>query len=109
MIEINNVSLSYVKDLKVIDNIINNSYKYGFISRGLMGTLWQGLNEIVPIDLLNYEAIQMLSKIVTLGFILALFVFYNLCLKKSDEKNMKYMQYLCCFLSVFSCLCFFLK
>lgn len=78
------------------------SYDYGFISRGLMGTIWQGLNDILPVDLINYEAIQTLSKWATFVFVIALLAFYNVCMKKCNEKNMRQMQYLCCFLSVFS-------
>jgi len=31
------------------------SYKYGFISRALVGTLWQGLDRILPFSIMSYE------------------------------------------------------
>ena len=35
--------------------ILSFNYSYGFISRGLLGTLYLWLNDILPIDILNFE------------------------------------------------------
>lgn len=42
------------------------SYKYGFISRALIGTLYNGLNDILPINLLSYDAALTTMVVVTL-------------------------------------------
>jgi len=77
------------------------SYKYGFISRGLMGTVWKVLDKILPFDLMNFDSIQMFSGIATIVFFIVLFAFYNTCLKLCEDKNYRRIEYLICFLSVF--------
>lgn len=78
------------------------SYKYGFISRGLMGTLWLIMDYILPMNLMDFSSIYTFTKIVTVVWYIVLFWFYYVCLKKCDEKNEKNMKYLICFLSVFA-------
>lgn len=77
------------------------SYKYGFISRGLMGTLWQILDKILPFDLMNFQAIKTFSFLATIVFFVVLFIFYNTSLKIASQKEQRKIQYLICFLSVF--------
>lgn len=77
------------------------SYKYGFISRGLMGSVWQLLDKLLPFDLMNFNSIQLFSGIATIIFFVVLFMFYNTCLKLCDEKYCRRVEYLICFLSVF--------
>jgi len=77
------------------------SYDYGFISRGLMGTIWQWLDKIIPWDLMNFQAIYIFSGIATFVFFIVLFAFYNTCLRRCDGCAERKIQYLICFLSVF--------
>jgi hypothetical protein len=42
------------------------TYKYGFISRGFIGTLYHGLDSILPVDLINYEAEVWVCLVVTI-------------------------------------------
>lgn len=77
------------------------SYDYGFISRGLMGTIWQMLDKVLPLDLMNFQAIYIFSGVATLVFFVVLFVFYNTCLKMCEDINRRKLEYLICFLSVF--------
>ncbi len=37
------------------------TYKYGFIPRGLLGTIYQGLNDILPFDMNVYAAVNMFA------------------------------------------------
>ena len=78
------------------------SYKYGFISRGFLGTIWAGLDRILPIDLMTYEAVYEFACISTIVFFVILFGFYLKLLKMSHEKKLKNMRYLIVFLSIFT-------
>ncbi|MCR5144577.1 MAG: hypothetical protein K6B67_04645 [Lachnospiraceae bacterium] len=78
------------------------SYKYGFISRGFLGTIWAGLDRILSIDLMTYEAVYGFACISTIVFFVILFGFYLKLLKMSDEGNLKNMRYLIVFLSIFT-------
>ncbi len=78
------------------------SYKYGFISRGLIGTLYQGLDKILPFDMISYEACVMYTLVITLifyGTVLGLFV---LCLKKAKEDYIDVMRYIMLFFTIFT-------
>ena len=35
------------------------SYRYGFISRGLLGTMWELLDKITPMSLMNYRSVYL--------------------------------------------------
>lgn len=62
------------------------SYRYGFISRALLGTIYQGLNHILPFDLLSYLSVLRFFQIVTgLVFLLAIWLFDRLIRTVSDE------------------------
>jgi len=78
------------------------SYKYGFVSRGFMGTVLLVLNKILPFELLNYDGILALSMIATIILGVLLFVFFYAVIRKSQNNNIKYQQYLMIFCSVFS-------
>lgn len=54
------------------------SYKYGFISRGLVGTFYQWLDEILPADLMNQEAVVTYTLCVTLIFYVLMLGFFGL-------------------------------
>lgn len=68
---------------------IELSYKNGFISAGLIGTLYRVLNMIVPVELFDYEMIYFASKcMLILYYVLAgLFVMVLFVKKKSLFKN----------------------
>lgn len=68
---------------------IELSYKNGFISAGLIGTLYRVLNMIVPVELFDYEMMYFASKcMLVLYYILAgLFVMVLFVKKKSLFKN----------------------
>ena len=62
------------------------SYKYGFISRGLVGTIYQGLNKILPVNMMTYKACVTYTLIVTLLFYGMVLCFFVFCLK-SEARN----------------------
>ena len=44
------------------------SYKYGFISRGLIGTIYQGLDKILPVNMMTYQACVGYTLVITMLF-----------------------------------------
>lgn len=78
------------------------SYDYGFISRGLLGTIWNFLDNILPFDLINYTAIYNFTGLCTIIYLLCLFMFYKICLERCPEENKGNMQHLIIFLSIFA-------
>ena len=74
------------------------SYEYGFISRGLLGTIWAGLDWLLPMDLMTYEAVYWFNYIITILFYVLVIVFLGKCVKKvaaSHRRNMYYMAIAC--------------
>ncbi len=61
------------------------SYRWGFLSRGLTGTVFQLLDQILPWNLLTYRGTQIFSMGMDLLFVLALLAFFYVCLKRSEE------------------------
>ena len=62
------------------------SYEYGFISRGLIGTLYSGLDKIMPVDLLDYEAALTVMIITTLLIFIALLIMAYKTVRMCPEK-----------------------
>lgn len=78
------------------------SYKYGFISRGLLGTIWQWLDGILPFTVMNFWGIYRLSQLVTIIYYLSLLLFYYIAQKYTPENDMRRVRYLIVLLSVFA-------
>lgn len=78
------------------------SYKYGFISRGLLGTALRVLNILFPYDFMTYDGIGLVSKAATFFFFMILFVFYGSCLKRCREEMRQNARYIIFFLSIFT-------
>ncbi len=78
------------------------SYRYGFISRGFIGTVWQWLDQILPFDLMNYYSIYHMNLLFTAILLLFFFGFYALCLRCIPEEQKSSAKYLILFFSVFS-------
>ncbi|MCR4610471.1 MAG: hypothetical protein K5644_01085, partial [Lachnospiraceae bacterium] len=69
------------------------SYEYGFTSRSLLGTIYHGLNAIIPIDIMHYEAVLVFAAVATaLLFIFFMFFVYK-CLCRLEGKALKYAEY----------------
>ena len=74
------------------------SYKYGFISRGMLGTLWAGLDRLLPVNLMTYEAVYWFNWGITWLFSLLVIVFLGKCLRKcasGQKHNMYYLAIAC--------------
>ena len=77
------------------------SYKYGFISRGMVGTIWLGLDALLPINLMTYEAVYWFTVVMTLVYFLMFFAFYKVVLERIEESKVRNIRYMIVFLSIF--------
>ena len=78
------------------------SYKYGFMSRGLIGTIYQGIDYILPGNQMTYEALYVFNIIITVIYLVMLFVFFCVVINNTKEHNLHVMRYLIIFLSIFA-------
>lgn len=81
--------------------ILAFSYKYGFISRGLAGTIYQWLDAILPVNLIAYDMVLRFTLIVTIAFYALFFAFCYQCMKRCEGKYLGRVQYLILFYAVF--------
>ena len=61
------------------------TYKYGFISRGLVGTVFQTLVNLLPSMDFNYTAVMNFTKCVTAVYFLTILGFFGFCLRKITQ------------------------
>lgn len=78
------------------------SYKYGFISRGLIGTIYAVLNRILPFDLMNYTWTYRFTFAITMVYYVILILFLAFCLKRCSEKQTEATRYLAVFFLLFA-------
>lgn len=78
------------------------SYKYGFISRGLIGSIYQGLDKILPVNMMNYQACVGYTLVITLLFYATVLGFFVLCLKKARAEYVDAMRYIMLFFTIFT-------
>lgn len=81
--------------------ILAFNYSYGFISRGLLGTLYLLLNDVLPYDILNFECVVNITLISTT---LIMFTFFILCyciLRKCKTKYLTDIQYIIIYFALF--------
>lgn len=76
------------------------SYEYGFTSRSLLGTIYHGLDRLIPVDLIRYQAVQVFAFVVTVLFFVFVEYFFFCCLKRCGKEVGKYAQYLILILSL---------
>ncbi len=76
------------------------SYKYGFTSRSLIGTIYQALNAILPLDLMNYEAVRSVTLIVTILIFLILGLILRRILLMTREEDLPFAEMLGMILSL---------
>lgn len=84
------------------------SYRYGFTSRALLGTIYHLINAILPIDMMQYSMTMRFAQITTGLFFLFLLWFARKCLLLCKEDLLKPAEWLLLFfmlfvVSTFSC------
>lgn len=78
------------------------SYEYGFISRGLIGTIFSFVDKLLPIDMYQYHYAYRFSQIGTAIFFLILFIYVVLCIIKSEKIMINKTKYISLFFSLFA-------
>lgn len=78
------------------------SYRYGFISRGFMGSLLELAQTVTGRDLMNYETVFIWSLAATFLFFLCLFAFFYTALNRSAPGKIRRQRYLVVFIGVFA-------
>ncbi len=78
------------------------SYDYGFVSRGLLGTIWSGIGKLTGLNTMSYDGIYALSKLMLVVFLIVLMLFFLQLILKTKEQDKKYMYYLIVFFSIFN-------
>lgn len=97
------VAFLYAYDGKVENynsTILAFSYKYGFISRGFIGTVYQCLDLILPTNLMSYEASITVILITTISFYLFFLLFVYKCMNLVKEELRQFMGYIFLFYSI---------
>lgn len=89
------VILSYILHAQPYIKSINNtamafSYEYGFISRGLIGTIYQLLDKLIPVNMMTPKALFVFMHVVTAVFIIEVFLFFAYTLHRCNavSKNL---------------------
>lgn len=96
------ILFTFVLFVRFFDGTVNQinatmlafSYKYGFISRGLIGTIYAALNRILPFDMMNYTWTYRFTLAITLVYYVILISFLVFCLKKCRKEQAEGMRYL---------------
>lgn len=78
------------------------SYKYGFISRGFLGTIYQGIGKVFGIDMFSYVSAMRFMEISTVLFFLIFLIFIMACLKYCSEESYRYVPYLGLLYTIFT-------
>ncbi len=76
------------------------SYKYGFISRGLIGTIYQSIDSILPVDMMTYAMAMRFTEVVTVVFLLIILLSVYYLLKKSSPDMQRSIFFVCLLLVI---------
>lgn len=87
--------------------MLSLSYKYGFTSRALLGTIYQSIADIMPFDMYNYESVLVFAHIITIVFFVFIMVFSYYCLISVGEEKQNTCKYLLFFFDTFVISTFF--
>ncbi|MBE5898474.1 MAG: hypothetical protein E7279_02625 [Lachnospiraceae bacterium] len=82
-------------------SILAISYKYGFTSRGLIGTIYQFLGSLLGVDIWNYFVALKFYVICTVVCYIAFAIMMLLFLRRTSVANKKMQQYLILIFTVF--------
>ena len=106
------IAISFVLFFRTYDGLVISynsslmalSYKYGFISRGLFGSIYLLLDSILPFDLMTYSNLKLFFLLFTICFFAFFIYFANKCLKKGPKiQQLIILFYLVFLVTFFSC------
>ncbi len=78
------------------------TYEYGFISRGLMGSIFSFVDWILPIDLMNYDGVMGFTFVTTMMYFVLLLGFFLICLTKCNISIVEKTKFLMLFFSLYA-------
>ena len=78
------------------------SYKYGFISRGLLGTLYDILDTVLPFDLMHYGCVYIFTFLVTVLFYVVLLIGIYKSLQMCNKETIGALQVIVLFFVLFA-------
>lgn len=78
------------------------SYRYGFISRGFLGTMWELMDRLFTVSLMSYRAVYVFHIGVSILYEIVVLLFFAACYRTCKEHQKPMMRYLICFLAVFA-------
>lgn len=81
--------------------ILAFNYSYGFISRGLLGTLYLLLNNILPYDILNFESVVNITLIATSIVMITFFILSYCILRKCKTSYLTNIEYVIIYFAMF--------
>lgn len=81
--------------------ILSFNYSYGFISRGLLGSLYLWLNDVLPFDILNFEGVVNVTFIATTIIVAVMFLLAYVIVKKCDDIYLTNVEYVIMFFAMF--------
>ena len=76
------------------------SYRYGFISRAFIGTIYQSLHSIFGLDMLHYDSALTFTQIITGIFFFDMFLFFMFIYKWTKMEYIKYTELLIVLMTV---------
>lgn len=81
--------------------ILSFNYSYGFISRGLLGSLYLWLNDVLPYDILNFEGVVNVTFLATTFIVAVFFLLALVIVRRCDDLYLTNVEYVIMFFAMF--------
>lgn len=78
------------------------SYKYGFISRGLIGSVFQFIDYVLPMEIMNYDNICRFVKVSVVVYVILLALLFIVCLMKCRKSIVDELKSIVVFFTIFA-------
>ena len=93
----------YQEEVEIINTTsLAFTYEYGFISRGLMGTIFLLVDKLLPMDMMNYEGVMAFTIATTWVYFGLLLFFFLICLMKCSKEITERTKYIILFFTMFA-------
>lgn len=100
----------YQEEVEIINTTsLAFTYEYGFISRGLMGTIFLFVDKLLPMDMMNYEGVMAFTLVTTFMYFALLLGFFMICLMKCTKDISERTKYMILFFTMFAISMFITK
>ena len=100
----------YQEEVEIINTTsLAFTYEYGFISRGLMGTIFLFVDKILPGNQMTYEGVMNFTLVTTMLYFALLLWFFVICLTKCSKELSGKAKYMILFFTMFAVSMFITK